>query len=365
MGAFSGTLRSNEIFAGLFNMIISQQTFSNNIGGLSSSLVDRARVDGSLYGDTKLYYSADVLKSTPWVQDSVNAVNVLAVERPADPACQAIYLDQFRQIGLTVDNYLSKRAWGTEGAFSQFQSVMLAWINDTKKVYDVTLYNTYIGTTISTEGNQDIDIPLDSSDIGTGEEGNRMEAMAIGEAIANVFSDMSDVSREYNDNGFLRAFDPEDMVVVWNSAFHNKIRKVDLPTIFHNEGIVDKFDEFVINKRYFGDIDDSSNDTVPVNNKTYRSMIETDYTVGADTTHVFPGDLLPDGATYTSGDVYIENPKVICKIMHKDSVPFMSAFEVATSFYNPKNLSENHYLTWGHNTLEYLENYPFITISKQ
>ena len=42
----------------------------------------------------------------------------------------------------------------------------------------------------------------------------------------------------------------------------------------------------------------------------------------------------------------------------------MSAFEVGTSFFNPKSLTENHYLTFGYNTLEYLKNYPFITVSE-
>ena len=39
----------------------------------------------------------------------------------------------------------------------------------------------------------------------------------------------------------------------------------------------------------------------------------------------------------------------------------MSAFETGTSFFNPRNLSENHYLTWGYSDLDYLANYPFIT----
>lgn len=33
-----------------------------------------------------------------------------------------------------------------------------------------------------------------------------------------------------------------------------------------------------------------------------------------------------------------------------------------TSFFNAKSLTENHYLTFGHNTLEYLKNYPMITV---
>lgn len=101
MPNFTGQLRSNEIFAALFNMIISQQVFSDNIYDTKSSLVDRARVDGSLYGDTKLYYSTDVLKSAPWGNDA-EAANLLNLYRPAAPECQAIYIDQFRQICLTV-----------------------------------------------------------------------------------------------------------------------------------------------------------------------------------------------------------------------------------------------------------------------
>lgn len=40
----------------------------------------------------------------------------------------------------------------------------------------------------------------------------------------------------------------------------------------------------------------------------------------------------------------------------------LSAFEVGTSFFNAKSLTENRYLTWGYNTLENLSNYPFITV---
>ena len=65
MPAFTGQLKSNEIFSALYNMIISQQVFADNIKGTVSTLVDAAKVDGSLYGDTKLYYATDALKSAP------------------------------------------------------------------------------------------------------------------------------------------------------------------------------------------------------------------------------------------------------------------------------------------------------------
>ena len=153
MAELTGKLNSNEIFAALYNMIISQQVFADNIAGTNAQLVDKARVDGSLYGDQKLYYATDTLKSSPWGNDE-EAENLLKLYRPAAPKCQTITLDTFRQIALTTDNYLSKRAWGTEGAFSSFSSVMKGWIRDTKRIYDSTTYNAYFGTAESSTGKQ-------------------------------------------------------------------------------------------------------------------------------------------------------------------------------------------------------------------
>ena len=56
-------LTANEIYKTLANMIISQEVFADNIGK-NQTLVDKARVDGGLYGDTKLYYATDVLFSS-------------------------------------------------------------------------------------------------------------------------------------------------------------------------------------------------------------------------------------------------------------------------------------------------------------
>ena len=154
MGTFNGQLRSNEITSALYNMIISQETFADNIKG--SDLVDKARVDGTLYGDTKLYYSTDALASAEWGNDA-EAANLLDIARPDAPKCQAIHLDKFRQISLTLDNYLSKRAWGDEGSFSAFQSVMQGWISNTKKVYDATTYNCFIGTDTVAEEQRTVD----------------------------------------------------------------------------------------------------------------------------------------------------------------------------------------------------------------
>ena len=344
------TLNPNEIFASIANMIISQEVFADNLGK-HQTLVDKARVDGGLYGDKKLYYATDVLKSHPWGADA-EATNLLALDRPDDPEVQDITLDVFRQIRLTVDNYLSKRAWMNEGAFSSFNSVMLGWMRETKRVYDGTLYNVFIGTTKSAKTAQNIDITLTGTN----------DAQVIAEALANLLVAMGDYSRDFNDYGFLRSYDESDVKFIWNSKYINEIKKIDLPTIFHKDGLVDKFEEEVLPPRYFGTVNSAQ---VAANNNTgqYRSVLEKDYTVSNVVTHVFPGDYIPANAIIAKGEGYTEDADVICKVLVK-LPPYMSAFEVGTSFFNPRSLTENHYLTFGHNTLEYLKNYPFITVKK-
>ena len=356
MAIFTGQLRSNEIFSALYNMIISQEVFADNLGA-HQTLVDKARVDGGLYGDTKLYYSTDVLKSVPWGDDA-EAANLLALHRPEAPECQAIHLDVFRQICLTVDNYLSKRAWATEGAFSSFNSVMLGWMKETKRVYDGTLYNVFIGTTKAAGAGQTVSVDLSSASSLTGVQKEQMEAMLIAQKLADLMVAMGDYSRDFNDYGNLRSYAKDGIKVVWNSKFVNKIRKVDLPTIFHKDGLVDKFEEEILPERYFGDVQAEGHTSVAGE----RSIVEKDYTVSGKITHVFPGDLIPVGATVAANESYKAPAKdVICKVLVK-LPPYMSAFEVGTSFFNAKSLTENHYLTFGHNTIEYLKNYPFITV---
>lgn len=344
MAAFNGQLKSNEIFSALYNMIISQEVFADNISQ-HQTLVDKARVDGGLYGDTKLYYATDALKSAPWGNDA-EATNLLALHRPPAPECQEIVLDQFRQICLTVDNYLTKRAWMAEGAFSSFNGVMLGWMKETKRIYDGTLYNVFIGTTKSAKAAQNITVTANAS------------AQEIAETLANLIVAMGDYSRDFNDYGFLRSYTEGEIKVIWNSKYVNKIKKIDLPTIFHKEGLMDKFEEEILPARYFGKVNDAKVVTSS-NTGQYRSVVEKDY----GSTHVFPGDVIPAGFEIAKGEGYTVDEKVICKVLVK-LPPYMSAFEVGTSFFNPKSLTENHYLTFGYNTLEYLKNYPFITVSE-
>lgn len=374
--AFTGTLNQNEIFAALYNMIISQQVFADNIYDTKSTLADMSRVDGTLYGDTKLYYSTDVLKSFAWTNDA-EAQNLLKLHRPEAPECQAITIDTFRMIPITVDNYLSKRAFATEGAFSAFNSQMLGWMRDTKKVYDATLFNSFVGThTAGLEDDgkgakQNISIALpaepDGVDDYNTEAYNRLVAQAIATEMADLIVNLEDVSRDYNDYGNLRSYNVNDLVFVWNSEWVNKIKKLDLPTIFHKDGLIDKFAQHTLPPRYFGNIN-TSGGTTGGTNLTIRSLIEKDYNtvepdqVGYDSAkHIFPGDLLPVNTAYEANETYSEDGSIVFKVYHKNSIPFMTAFETGTEFFNPRSLTSTHYLIWGYNTLESIKNYPFIT----
>lgn len=406
---FNGQLNSNEIFAAIYNMIISQQVFADNIKE-GFGLVSKYKTDGTMYGDTKLFYSTDVLETHDWLGDN-EAANLLSLDRPEDPDCQAITIDTYRQIRLTVDNYLSKKAWGDEGAFGNFQSVMLGWIGKTKEVYDNTLINTYVGTKADKSETVTLAAASDIDDYA-------LRALLIGEKIADLALELKDYNREFNGYGHLRNYNIKDFTCIWNGKYRNEIRKVDLPTIFHNDGIVEKLDEEVLPSRYFGSVvtlaSESEASTTSPRTKpisiangvyTYDGEAgdvlhfgeECDVAVLNSTDskyyvkHFFAGDAIPVGAVVqgtvtvqlktvsgkyrvaqsgTSSFVvssapvmYKEEDKVICKLVHNDAIKYMSAFQVATEFFNQRSLTENHYLTFGYG-LDKLVEYPIITISE-
>ena len=395
----SPLLNANEIFGTIYNMIISQQVFSDNIKGTYGELADKFKVDGTLYGDTKLFYATNCLESSAWTMDS-EAANLLALNRPDDPKVQYVTIDQFRKVWVTVDSYISKRGFATEGAFSQFNAVVVGWLADTKRVYESRLINTFVGTTVSAATKGTISVNLDSASNGdplyglTGEEYNRVEASLIARDVADLLVDLKDTTTYYNDYNFLRSYSTNDLFFVWNSAWVNKIKKIDLPTIFHNESLMDKMDEYILPSKYFGVTIDSSTISTysastpttgkPINSSThaytpgtnnangcFRSLIETTVTVSGTDYHVFPGDEIPSGATVGSsqqfglGETYINDDTIMCKVIHNNAVPFMGAFTTNTSWFNPRSLTENKYLIWGYSKPCYLYDKPFLTIKKK
>lgn len=388
------SLNANEVYASLFNMIIAEQVFSQNINGKRNrKLVDAAKAEVGLYGDSKNYWSTDVLKSRPFLGDA-EATNLLATDRGPAPKGQRIVINVFRQIGpLTTDQYLSKRAWMSEDSHSRFISVMKGWLSVTKQVYDETTYNAFIGTNVSGADTNTVTIDLTTALSGlSGVEKARMQALTIASDMADLFDDLGDVSRKFNVYKFLRSYSEDEIKVVWNQKYINRITKIDLPTVYNKDGVMEKFDEYSLPRRYFGTILTATNISTysastpaagkPIDsddgaytpgsnnaNGTVRTLEEVEVTVGGTTYHLFAGDEIPSGATvkaggdFELGSVYIEDATVICKVMTKIP-PYMSAFEVGTSFFNPRSLSENSYLTFGHNTIEQILDSAYVTVKE-
>lgn len=357
MAAFTGQLNANEIYSSLYNMIISQEVFADRINE-GEDLVDLARVDGGLYGDTKLYYAADVLHSRKWGADA-EATNLLALNRAKDPEVQAITLDQFRIIPLTLDDYLSKRAWGDEYAFGQFNSVLSDMLGKTKYIYSLTHYNTFLGTS----GDDDHTLSVNTEAYGTTPEA---EVKAVANAVANLVDKMTDVSTSLNDYGQYTKFNRSQITVIWNTAWLNKFRKVDMPAIFHKDDFFDtEIKQKYLPAKYWGTISEET--TVP-SEGTYRAVSE--FEVGSN--HYFGGDVVPAGTAVTAGSVYLSDCTDDDLIVDSDNIalilvkypPYMSAFQEGTSFFNPISLTTNRYLIWGENTLEFLKAYPHIVLKK-
>lgn len=385
MPAFTGTLNTNEMYAGLFNAYRLIKTISDNLDAVDTSLAARYRTDGGMYHDKSVFTDMDIVSSREW---DPTDTNVLEPEAKVAPVQQEIVVNQKRQIGLYSENYLTKRAWMDVSAFEAFNSVVQQQVGNTKKVYEQRLVDVFVGTTTANKGKQLQTVDITTA-VGktTGEEKNRLTAQAIAQKIADLEVDLKDSTRDYNDYGFMKAFNSGDFDIVWNASYANMITKLDLPTIFHKDGLFK--DGTLLPARYFG----AQSTAGTADGTTHRAMDEYKITVGNDgkylktgtkVVNVFPGDLLPESTpiveagtalttrkiTNTSTQVYdtvyayTANAKVICKIIHKDAVKYLSSFETSTEFWNPKNLSTNRYLTWMFASPDRLYAYPYITLEE-
>lgn len=390
MAAFTGTLNTNEFYNSLFNAYRLIEVFADGLDALDDSLADTFRADGGMYQDKSVFTDMDVLWSRVW---DPTDTNVLAPEMTAAPVQQEIVIDQKRQIGLYTDQYLSKRAWMDPYVFDGFNSVVQAQVGNTRKLYEQRMVDTYIGTTTTDKGSQTVNVDIDAAvGTATGQEANGLQATAIAAAIADTFVAMGDSSRDWNDYGFMKAYARGDFMIVWNAEWYNKIRYIDLPTIYHIEDLLES--GRVLPAKYFGTATaaGTANGTTDRAAQEYSIRVNTSGAYAANGTsiaHVFPGDVLPSGTPIVAADTaetyaaysatvngrsltvnvastvhaYTEDADIICKIIHKNGIRYLSSFETETEFFNPKNLSSNRYLTWMYAEPQYLYNYPLVTLT--
>lgn len=370
---FNGILNPNSNYKAFFNMILYQRQF--DIKTATPRLADMLRVGGSMYGDTLLYSAMDIGESYNFEGDA-EAEKLLNINRNNTQVVQSIVIDTSRQTNITIDYFLTKQAWFTETAFIDFTNQLIMQLTNVKRVYDNGIVNTFVGTQESTAEKGVITI---AAPAGQTESDNRLFSQRVAENYANLAVDMADNTRAYNELAFLQSVDLKEMIVVWNAEIYNKILKIDLPTIFHNDELKPKA-TIVLPSRYFGIVNvgtvtgntatrqttgEKTPRTVPGSgtNGAVRSLIEQTIGTGENAVHYYPGDAIATGVVAPENTTYTEDSQtIICKIFPVSAIPFMTAFTAATVFWNPRSLTENRYLTWLHNTLERLKYLPFITI---
>ena len=386
MAAFTGSLNTNEMYNSIYNMLRLAYIYANNLSGLDDSLANKYRTDGGQYSDQSIYTDMDIIYSRVWDPDDTN---VLAPEAVVKPVQQTIVTDKFRQIGLYTDEYLSKRAWMDAAKYDEFRSVVQKQVSDTKKVFEQKLVDTFVGG-VQNGGAQDVTLTLPTDT--DAEAQNRLQAQAIATKTGDLFVELGDSTDKYNKNGFTKSFKPEDFDIIWNSKYYNKMLFTDLTTIFHNDNLLKK--GHIMPTRYFNTFSlgekKNADGTTVISRREYFIPVNGSgaYAAsGPNVKHVFPGDLLPNGTPIqstgadtfanvtttingksrtvkvcTSAFAAVLQPKVICKLVHKDAIKYMSSFETGTEFWNPKNLSTNRYLTWAYAEPETLDGYPIITL---
>lgn len=346
-------LNKNQIYDGvlrsaLFNMIISQQVYDLNVTP-NTKLLDMVTDEVAGYGDKKLFYFTDVLKSRDFIagiNDGTNQ-NVLATHRPEDITIQEIVLDKVRQIEVTTDDFLTKLSFQAEGAFSQLMSVFMNAMSKTKQVHLATLVNTFVGTDKNKTANKstvylNVDSITDKVEKGT----------EIAEGIANLMTDLSDVSRDFTDDKYLRSFDGSQLMVVYNAKYANMIKKSVLPYLYNTEGIAP--DAVVtLPERYFGTV---SSATSSVANA--RTLVE----IEVDGVNYFPGDVLPTGTTVAANSTYVADDKIICKVIGKGAIKMLTAFNTTESFRNARAHNTNTYMAFGYSYPEHLVDFPVIEV---
>lgn len=388
---FSGSLNSNEFYNSLFNAIRLTRVIADNLDGLDDSLANKYRTDGGMYHDQSVFTDMDVLYSRVW---DPKDTNVLAPEAVVAPKQETITVNQFRQIGLYTDEYLSKRAWMNPATYDEFRAVVQKQVSETKKVFEQKLVDVYVGAQAdeysTTKSTIKITLPTDDD----AEAQNRLQAQEIAKQIADIFVMLKDTTSDYNANRFIKSFNESDFDIVWNSKYYNKILYTDLPSIFHKDNLLKQ--GHVLPERYFGKTNSVAGTAAGNQRAKMEYFIPVDSTgafkaAGPKVVHVFPGDILPNDTPLTNkpgNETYADltaeingvtrtvkvvtdkaaayetatDSEVICKIIHKDAIKYLSSFETQTEFWNPKNLTTNRYLTWAFALPVQLKAYPVVSL---
>lgn len=350
------TLNANAVYSSLFNFILGQRVYTDNLKKLNREIVAKYSEDVGLFGDQKVYVSVDsgALPCNEW--NGVEDTNLLETQKYPTPNVEAVQINKYLQVWVTLESYLTKAGFLTEGTFNDFQSVVSASLSDCKDLHEVSLMQTKIGTLKATSPAQNVAVTLPANDT---EDNRRLRAQTIASELADICDGLEDFTRDYNDINYLRSYSRDDITIYWNKEYKNEITKIDLPTIFHKDVMQDM--SYSLPARFFGEIQAGGGTTDATNSTKLRAVEEIVYDVSGKKYHLYAGDLLPGNCTYEANSTYIADDKIIAVLVHNDAIKMLKAFTTSTEFFNAKSLGTNRYITFGYG-IGRLKAFPFIRI---
>lgn len=369
--AFNGVLNSNEIYNALFNLrILFQKLAPQTVR--RDEIVDLVDKAVGMYGDTGVIQGMDIQGTYDFGMDA-EASSLLAINRNNSQKIEKYTIDQWRQTDVTNDAYISKRAFLDEGSFAMFNGYIVGTLAKAMDAYETGSVKASLGTYTSPVDACTIEVEMPAAD-GT-EATERIRAAKIKKAILDLKVDMKDNQRKYNGYGFYASYDFDDFTAAWNSKYSNEINALALYSTFNPEFIKEATDGRIWSPKWFGNVYASGNTTNGENNTVSFSLIEqnSDGTTNlvltaeqkaAGVYRIFPGDLLPNGFTYSANEAYRKDDSVICKIFAPEYIMYMTGYEQGESFYNPRSATTNHYLRKGFSKVGVSKFRPFITLKE-
>lgn len=364
---FTRTMNANSVYGELTNLVNFFRLFDFDVTG--NSIVDKCKVDGFMYGDTRLYRSFDVDGTYNFSQ--IGASGLLAEAWMENMAEQSIVLNKQRQTTIMTAALMEKQAWDSDGAFSNFTTLLLDIINKNKRLFETGYVLTFLATmtpnSTVTVDMTDLAVPTSASEL---ESYNRIFSQRAATVLADFYYEAKDNRRDLNGYGYIRSYDMSKAQLVWNYKFINKF-KYDTTNVFHKDDLLDEFMKgTVVTSNYISDVAKINAAAVTVSSaNSYVSLIE--FTTGADPDllpvpegeqRIYPGNFVPVGTVMDEGTCYQVDNDCIGYIFFPEALPFMTGYEVKTSFEDADKLRKKDYITWAYNTLEYLKEFPFVKI---
>ena len=368
--AFDGQLNSNEIYSALFNLRILFQKLAPQTVRRDEiiALLDKAV---GMYGDTGVLYGMDITGTYDFENDA-EASKLLAINRNKSQKIEKFTIDHWRQTDVTVDAYLSKRAFLDEGNFAIFNGYLVGTLSQNFDAFETGFVKASLGTYESPIVACNINVTMPAAD-GT-EATERIRAAAIKKAIMDLEDDMKDNQRKYNGYGFYGSYDWNDMTPVFNSKYVNEINAQAIYQTFNPEFLRSANGARKWTPKWFGSVVAAAGKTTATNSNVYslieqnsdgtKNLVLTSEQQTAGVYRIFPGDLLPNSFNYLKGEAYTRKDNVIAKIFFPEYIYYMTGYEQGEMFHNARSGTDNHYLRKGHSDVMVSKFRPFITLTE-